>query len=121
MPLLGKLKNLAMLHAFSVRVNILSAVVFYLRKKFQPNGLSSPLKIGCFSLLASMVAGSPSYKKLTLLLPALRLKICSSTDVIPALVMCDFCCTHSKVSKTKEWPFEPDIEVLFSIRLKGSS
>ena len=44
---------------------------------------------------SSNVAGSPSYKKLTGLLPVLRLEIRSHTDVTTALVMCDSCCTHS--------------------------
>ena len=47
---------------------------------------------------SSIVAGSPSYKKLTGLLPVLRLEISSHTDVTTALVMCDSCCTHSWVS-----------------------
>ena len=47
---------------------------------------------------SSNVAGSPSYKKLTKLLPVLRLGIGSSTYVTTALVMCDSCCTHSWVS-----------------------
>ena len=47
---------------------------------------------------SSNVAGSPSYKKLTGLLPLLQLEISSHTDVITALVMCDSCCTHSWVS-----------------------
>ena len=44
------------------------------------------------------VAGSPSCKKLTGSLPAIRLEIRSSTDVTTALIMCDSCCTHSWVS-----------------------
>ena len=47
---------------------------------------------------SSNVAGSPSYMKLTGLLPVLQLEISSHTDVTTALVMCDSCCTHSWVS-----------------------
>ena len=47
---------------------------------------------------SSNVDESPSHKKLTGLLPVIRLEICSSTDVTTALVMCDSCCTHSWVS-----------------------
>ena len=47
---------------------------------------------------SSNVAGSPSYKKLTGLLPVLQLEISSHTDVTTALVMCNSCCTHSRVS-----------------------
>ena len=47
---------------------------------------------------SSNVAGSPSYKKLTRLLPVLRLKKKSHTDATTALVICDSCCTRSWVS-----------------------
>ena len=47
---------------------------------------------------SSNVAGSPSYKKLTGLLPVLQLEISSHTDLTTALVMGASCCTHSWVS-----------------------
>ena len=47
---------------------------------------------------SSNVAGSPSYKKLTGLLPLLQLEISSPTDMTTDLVMCDSCCTYSWVS-----------------------
>ena len=47
---------------------------------------------------SSNVVGKPSYKKLTELLPVLRLEISSYTDSTTSLVMCNSCCTHSWVS-----------------------
>ena len=63
LPLLQKMKDQFMLSAASVRVNSLSGVVLYVRKRPQLNELSSPRKIGCVLLACNLTTCSENALK----------------------------------------------------------